>query len=206
MKYALALVAAATLAACGGGGGSVSGAAPYPTPTPVAAEPARPVSTCSVAVWGDSIAGGVYPLMDKRLDVHWYGMPGTTAAVGLPQFLQSPLAETYIVIEYGTNDANFKSFSYEYDMRTMLDRVKAMKKVPVLTGLSRTTYGDGQLHNAYNALASQLAKEYGAMWIDWGAVPGELQADGIHPDPTLYKALADKLSNSIAEVCYGKQQ
>lgn len=211
MKARTAIAAAAllALAACGGGGGGGGAAMPVsvaaapaadPKPAPTEQPPGK-VPSCSVAYWGDSIAGITTPLLGKGLEVGGHAVIGGTAQAALPTFLQDPLSSRFIVIQYGTNDSNAEQ-SIEVPLRSMLDRVKAAGRTAVLTGLSNATQGDMAYHALNNALAGNLAREYGALFVDWAAVPwsaADLKADGVHPADAYAQRLADALTGAIVK-------
>lgn len=213
----VAIAMAMILVGCGGGGGSgSSGSMPSFTAAaatataaeePVAAPEPTPVSSpskvtgCTVGYWGDSIAGLTTPHMDKRLQMSGHAVIGGTAQAAQATLLQDELAERFQVVEYGTNDSN-SMVPFEPAMRAMLDRIKAKGRTPVLTGLSNATVGEMAYRATYNAITGQLAKEYGAIFANWAAVPwspSDLKADGVHPNEDYQKRLADRLSAVILE-------
>lgn len=211
MKARTAIAAAAllALAACGGGGGGGGAAMPVsvaaapaadPKPAPTEQPPGK-AAPCSVAYWGDSIAGITTPLLGKGLQVGGHAVIGGTAEAAQSVFLQDPLESRFVVIEYGTNDANGHR-PYEPAMRSMLERVKAMGRTAVVVGLSNATQGDMVYRATYNALAGNLAREYGALFVDWAAVPwsaSDLKADGVHPLDAYAQRLADRLTQVIVD-------
>lgn len=120
-------------------------------------------------------------------------VPATTASSRLAEFLDDRLDSRLVVIQFGINDANFGQL-YEPAMRSMLDRLKTLGRIAVVTGISNGTYPMPQ-RPAYNAIAQRLAAEYGALFADWDGVPwsAEEVPDGIHPTPAYSKRLSDKL-------------
>lgn len=208
----LALAALLTLTACGGGGGGESGGVPITFPgaattqgvakdTAPASE-APPAAPCSVAYWGDSISSQTGPRIDKRLQLTPHAVVGGTATAARAPFLQDPLTERFIVIQYGINDANFK-IALEPALRSMLERVKAIGRTPVLTGISQATAGEFGLYMTHNAVVRKLATEYGAIYADWPGVPfsgaADLMPDGIHPLDGYAQRLADRLSQALLD-------
>lgn len=216
MKKVMVMMVAATaafLAGCGGGGGGggVGGSGEPPnvlvatlTPAPVATPAASAVGACTTDYWGDSISALTAPKLDPKLKATTHTVIGGTAQAALPQFLQAPLAAQFIVIEYGTNEANSQQ-PLAPALRSMLDRVKALGRTPVLTGLSRATAGDAAYHATFTALVEQLAGEYGAVYANWPAVqfdgPSDLQPDGVHPADAYAQRLADAVSQKLRDMC-----
>jgi len=212
-RIAITTAALALLTACGGGGGgsaggfallttqSDNGTAPA-TKAPTVEQPPEKAPQCSVAFWGDSIAGQVAPKLGKGLQLQNHATPAHTAGMDLGAFLQDPLVARFVVIEYGTNDANFGSDLYG-PLRSMLDWVKAKGRTAVLTGLSNGTVGNAAARATYNALTVQLAKEYGALFADWPSVQYDSVSDltdGVHPDADYQQRLADRLTQTIVAV------
>ncbi|WP_177142590.1 GDSL-type esterase/lipase family protein [Variovorax sp. YR216] len=144
--------------------------------------------------------------MDERLHVNVHPVYGGTAIAAQASVLQDAMAERFIVIQYGMNDSNYKS-PIEPAFRSMLDRVKAMGRTPVLTGISTATAGEVMLRAVYNVTIANLAKEYGALYANWpGDVAydaGSLMADGVHPTDDYQQRLADKLSATILAAAPG---
>lgn len=219
---AFALTALLALSACGKGDGSGSGGGSPPSRavtgshTGVASATGKnsmvrkaevkaptPASPCSVGYWGDSISALTEPLMDDRLDISLHAVPGGTAKAAQETFLQDALAERFIVIQYGMNDANGQ-VPVEATLRSMLDRVKAKGRTPVLTGISRASAGEVMLRVAYNVQIAGLATEYSALHADWPGLPfnaaADLMDDGVHPNDGYQQRLADKLSETILAV------
>lgn len=206
-RTAIAVAALAALTACGGGGGGSGGAVPFAAapaspasePKTQAEQPPGKVPACSVAYWGDSISALTAPRLGKGLQVALHSVVGGTAAANAPAFLQDPLVARFVVLEFGTNDANAHA-PFEPAMRSMLERIKAVGRTPVVVGLSNATVGEALYHATYNALAGNLAREYGALFVDWAAVtwsPADLMADGVHPADAYQKRLADELTRTI---------
>lgn len=203
-RTAMAAAALVALAACGGGGGgATSGFATAIEAKPVQTEQPpnkQPPAPCSVAYWGDSISAMTAPRIGKGLQVNVHGVIGGTAQAALPTFLQDPLAERFVVIEYGMNDSNgAAASSFEMSVRSMLDRVKAVGRTPVLTGISNATAGEVGVRANLNLLLSKLATDYGAVWANWPATSGALTADGVHPTDAYAQALADALTAAIVK-------
>lgn len=223
MKQALkisALALAAMLAACGGGGGggSSGGALPIiPVATPAApvapAAPAMPArAECTVQFEGDSILGGWYsgtqrhsptPAADVvRMRPAWsitdLSASGMSAGRRAPVFINESVAARVVVIEYGMNDAN-ESADYETPLRTILQRVKALGKTAIITGLSHTKAGHPIPRDAYDAIARRVASEEGVIFADWDAVPAtdDDMADQLHPNQAYSTRLAEQLVRAL---------
>jgi lysophospholipase L1-like esterase len=214
-RLMLTLAVAAALAACGGGGG---GGAPASFPVAGATvtadtpkdggevkleqpAPPAPVPSCSFAYWGDSISAMTAPRIGKGIQVELHGVVGGTAQAAQFALLQDPLAARFIALEYGTNDSNGK-VPYEPAMRAMLDRIKAVGRTPVIVGLPNATIGEATYHATYNALAGQLAQQYGALFVDWASVPwqaSDLMPDGVHPKDDYQQRLADRITQVITD-------
>lgn len=206
-RTAIAVAALVALAACGGGGGSGGAAfAPVAAPAPEtktqAEQPvAKQPGACTVAFWGDSISALTSPRLGKGLQVQLHGVIGGTAEAAQAAFLQDALAARFVVLEYGTNDSNGRR-PFEPAMRSMLERIKAVGRTPVVVGLSNATAGELLVHAAYNGTAKSLAREYGALFVDWAAVtwsPADLMADGVHPVDAYQQRLADRLTQAIVD-------
>jgi lysophospholipase L1-like esterase len=204
----LCALAAFSIGGCGGGGGGsgpVMGnpmsAAPVETKQPEPSKAPTP-AVCSLAYWGDSISGMTRSRIGAGISVASHGVIGGTAAAAVPVLLQDPLAERFVALEYGTNDANSQT-PYEPAMRSMLERIRAVGRSAVIVGLSNATAGDMVYRATYNALARKLAGEYGATFVDWSSVtwsPADLQPDGVHPDDAYAQRLADALTAAIVSV------
>jgi lysophospholipase L1-like esterase len=196
-KVLAASAAALALVACGGGGGGagvVVTAAPPPVATPAVASAA--VGVCSVEIWGDSIAALTAPRLATTLQVDLHAVVGGTAQDALAAFLQDPLAARFIVIEYGTNDANAGS-DLEVPVRSMLQWADAKGRTVVLTGTPHEVAGEVAVEANYNLWLSTLGRAY----ADWPGVayagPSDLMADGVHPADAYQQRLADALSKTI---------
>jgi len=220
MKYthhtAIALaVGACILSGCSGGGsgGSAGGsaaslaslqtAAGTTTKTGTRAPAVQPpADACSVAYWGDSVSALTGPKLDKRLHVAMHAVVGGTAQAALPQVLQDTMAERFVVIEYGTNDANYKA-DLATPMRSMLDYAKSKQRKPVLTAMSNATAGELAYHSTLNLVIASLAGEYKSLFANWPTVQyagaGDLMPDGVHPNDGYQQRLADRLSQTILD-------
>jgi lysophospholipase L1-like esterase/predicted small lipoprotein YifL len=216
MKARTVIAAAAllALAACGGGGGgSMPPASAFSTaseaPAQQSAQPEQPAQIpdkkaaatgCTVAYWGDSISALTESKLGKGLAVTAHAVIGGTAQAALPTFLQDPMVERFVVIQYGMNDSNGAGASaFETSIRSMLDRAKAVGRTPVLTGISKATAGEVGVRANLNLLLSQLANDYGALWANWPSTSGALMADGVHPADDYQQLLADKLTRVIVD-------
>ncbi|VTU34264.1 SGNH/GDSL hydrolase family protein [Variovorax sp. RA8] len=213
-RGALSAFAFAVLAGCGGGGGGSGGApmallpaAPKEQP---AEQPIKPPPICSVTLYGDSILHGgtvagqlletpaaaiqrmrpMYRLVDRSRN-------GDSVLLRLPSFLADQIDTRFVVIEHGMNDAG-NGFDYREPLRSMVQRVKALKATPVVTGLSHVR-GAPAWRDTYDALARQVATEEGAIFADWGAAPysDADMADDVHPAQAYSTRLVDKLVRAL---------
>lgn len=214
-----ALAAALALTACGGGGGGGGGsgggmpmlplapvAAPAPTPAP-----ATPARDCSVTLYGDSILNGstfsagriaepptagiqrlrpAYRVVDRS-------QAGDNAQQRMPSMLNDAIDTRIVVIEQGLNDAG-NSLPYEAPLRAMVQRVKALGKLPIVTGISQAKVAVAN-RDAYDAIALRVASEEGATFADWGAVsvvPTDM-ADDVHPAQAQSTRLVEQLVKAL---------
>jgi len=204
MKHILmiASLAAAALVGCGGGGGGAGGGVPAslvatsPPAAPPAASASPAAGDCTVAYWGDSISALTAPRLDPRITVHAHSVVGGTAQAAQTAFLQDPLAEPIVVLEYGTNDANGGS-DLEAPLSSMIDRASSLHRTIILTGIPHETAGAVAVEANYNFWMSTLNLPY----VNWGSTSGGLMADGVHPDDAYQQVLADALSAKILESC-----
>jgi hypothetical protein len=198
---AIILLAVAALSGCGGGGGG-GGAPPLLTvaETPPVATPAPSgAGGCTIALWGDSIAALTQARLNPGFKVTGHAVVGGTAAAAQATFLQDPLAEDIIVLQYGMNDANSET-PMAAPVQSMLDWAKAKGKPVVITGISRDTAGDQAYWATYNALLEQMAP----VWANWPGVafagPSDLMPDGVHPNEAYQTRLADQLSAVLEKI------
>ncbi|MDR6538843.1 SGNH/GDSL hydrolase family protein [Variovorax soli] len=203
---------------CGGGGGG--GGAPImgiPTSAPTkearSEQPIKPPPVCTVWLEGDSILNGSSPAgrlteppaaAIKRLrpayTVTDRSMPGNYVTMRMPGFLAEIIDARFVVLEFGMNDGG-NGFDYREPLRSMVQRVKALGKTPIVTGLSRVR-GAPPWRDAYDALAHQVATEEGATFADWGAVPysDADMADDVHPAQSYSTPLAEKIVRALDAV------
>ncbi|MFH0134835.1 GDSL-type esterase/lipase family protein [Variovorax sp. VaC1] len=200
--------------------------APAPASTPSAAATSTPAEAlpssdtgpadCSVTLYGDSVLNGgtnidgVGPAHIKEppamglvrlrplVTVTDRSVPGDFALKRLPFLLSDPITTRFVVIEHGLNDAG-NGFEYEKPLRSMVQRVKALGKVPIVTGLSRVKEGWVDQRDAYDAIASRVAKEEGATFANWGAVPfsPDDMADAVHPAQPYSTRLTEQLARTV---------
>jgi hypothetical protein len=197
----LTLCALLALTACGGGGeGTTSGGIPGYGIT-VAAEPDSgipAVSDCSIRFEGDSILYGADGMGKRSIDppaailarlrpkftIDDQSTPGESAARRMPVLINMSISSRLVVVQFGMNDAG-NATAYEPAMRAILERMKALGKQAIVTGISRTSPDAAPLQHreAYDAIARKLAGEYGLPFADWGSVdlPAALMLDGVHP-------------------------
>lgn len=208
----------------GGGGGGASGGAVGIPPTSnasMASAPSgqtkdtltaqeAPVKECSVSLYGDSILRGSYlhhgisvtipepPAATLRRIRPAYNVidnsrDGNSVLLDLHRFLNSSFDTRFVVIEYGINDAGH-GFIYEEPLRSMVRRVKATGREPIVTGLSRTT---DELSNRieYNAAARRVAEQEGALFADWDSVRFDKSEmmDRVHPAQPYSTRLAERI-------------
>lgn len=209
-KLTTAAALVMVLSACGGGGGGGGGGvAAMPIALPVAQAPAAPPPAsvdCSVTLYGDSILYG-YTNAGRLSEPPASGIkrlrpayrvedrtePGDYVLRRLPTFLNQTIDTRFVVIEHGMNDAG-NGFDYESPLRTMVQRVKALGAVPVITGLSNVRV-PLEKREAYNAIARRIADEEGAVFADWNAVAYDSadMADDVHPAQPYSTRLTEKL-------------
>ncbi|RUR71879.1 SGNH/GDSL hydrolase family protein [Variovorax guangxiensis] len=212
----------------GGGGGAAMGMLPVAS-TSVPATAAAPAQDsgassstaspvdCSVTLYGDSILYGgtnitgagpgrlqeppavglvrIRPLVTVSDRTE----PGDYATRRLPFFMNDRITSRFVVIEHGLNDAG-NGFDYETPLRTMVQRVKALQKTAIVTGLSHVREGVDQ-RDAYDAIASRVAKEEGVAFANWGSVPFTRDstdfADDVHPAQPYSTRLTEQLARTI---------
>lgn len=199
-----ALFLAAILAGCGGGGGGGGGgmavlpmsAAPQQAaPEPAPAEPVKPAPVCSVWLEGDSILAGTFFPMQRLAEIPAAAIqrqrpafrvvdrstPGNHVALRMQGFLSEQIDTRFVVLEFGMNDGG-NGLDYKEPLRAMVQRVKALGKTPIVTGLSRVR-GAPEWRDRYNELARQVAEEEGAIWAAWGDAEysDADMADDVHP-------------------------
>lgn len=210
-RSTLSAFACAVLAGCGGGGGgapmALLPAAPKEQPTE---QPIKPPPICSVTLYGDSILHGgtlagrlaeppaaaitrmrpMYRVVDRSSN-------GDYVLLRLPSFLADQIDTRFVVIEHGINDGG-NGFDYREPLRSMVQRVKALKATPVVTGLSHVR-GAPAWRGTYDALARQIAQEEGAIFADWGAVPysDADMADDVHPGQAYSTRLAEQIVQAL---------
>ncbi len=219
MKKLIAIIfAAAVLTACGGGGGG--GAASFPvgvptTPVVTTPTPAVEAPVCTVALFGDSILHGGYnvsfrlaippadnlKIQRSKYTVSDYSYNGGNAVQYLPEYLNKTVDSRIVVIEFGVNDAG-NGLVYEYPMRQMLDRAKALNKIIIIPGIVKSAEPFAR-YNEYNNIAKNLASEYGATWAGWDEVTFNKDTDtmdGLHPTQEYSNRLVEALSSTLDKV------
>lgn len=215
------LCALLALVGCGGGGeGTTSGGIPGYGVT-VAAEPvegAPPAAVdCSIRFEGDSILYGADGRGQRSSDppaailkrirpaysIDDQSTPGETATRRMPILVNLPISSRLVVVQFGMNDAG-NATAYEPAMRAILERMKALGKQAIVTGISRTSPDAAPLEHreAYDAIARRLAGEYGVPFADWGSVelPAALMLDGVHPGIEGTQRLVVKLAAALDAV------
>lgn len=191
------------LTGCGGGGGGGGSGEPpsaslVVTPAPPVASPAVPaVGGCTIAYWGDSISALTGPKMKLVPTLH--AVVGGTASAALAAFLQDPLTERFIIIEYGTNDAN-AGVDLTAPVLSMLAWAKARNRVVILTGIPHEVTGNLAVEANYSLWQSQQ----GVPYADWPGVayagPSDTMPDGVHPADDYQQRLADRLDATIEKL------
>jgi hypothetical protein len=207
MKRALSILALASLAACGGGGGEA-----FTGPAAEAPKPAAPI--CTVSLEGDSIQWGGYanggPVVMRLEEPHYlaikrmrpkyevtdFSKNGEAAVTRLPAFLNISPPGRIVVIQYGVNDTGAASNvdAYKEALRSMVQRVKAFGKIPVITGLSMSVIPK---LTEFNAAAKQVATEENVIFADWASAVWNPDTDmdvvgGAHPKQAYSLRLAEK--------------
>lgn len=212
MRAALSIIALCALTACGGGGGGGGSFMPIamgPAPVkedPQPEQPIKPPPVCSVTLYGDSILHGgtvAGPLFEtpaaalKRMRPMYRVVDnsrnGDYVLLRLPVFLADQIDTRFVVLEHGMNDGG-NGFDYREPLRSMVQRVKALNKTPIVTGLSHVR-GAPAWRDTYDQLARQVAGEEGAIFADWGSVQyadGDM-ADDVHPAQAYSLRLVEQL-------------
>lgn len=213
------LAAAALLAACGGGSGGGMPMLPVALPAAAPAQPSAPAAPagpdCSVTLYGDSILFGstmqgrlaeppaaaikrlrpAYRVVDRS-------EPGDYVQRRLPTFLSDAIDTRIVVIEHGMNDAG-NGFTYAEPLRSMLQRVKALNKTAIVTGLSRVAAGVPE-RAAYDDTARRVAGEENVTFADWSAVRYDAadMADDVHPAQAYSTRLTEQLVAALDKVAW----
>lgn len=214
-KTVIAAAALALLAACGGGGGgggggfAVAGLPAKQDPQPE--QPIKPPPICSVWLEGDSILNGSFFPASKLAEVPAAALtrmrpmyrvvdktvPGNSVQMRMSGFLSEQFDTRFVVIQFGINDGG-NGFDYREPLRTLVQRVKALGKTPIVTGLSHVR-GAPAWRDSYDALARQVAEEEGAIFADWGAAafdPADM-ADDVHPAQAYSLRLVEQLVRAL---------
>jgi len=211
-RYAFAAAALVALAACGGGGGSDAESAKPEAPRPV----------CSVSLYGDSILWGGYAnggsvvmrleeppaaalkRLRPKYDVTDYSLNGDSATVRLPAFLNDNPPGRIVVLQYGVNDTGMapSANAYAESLRSMVQRVKALGKTPVITGLSRSVIPKRDL---FDDTARRVAYEESVVFADWSAAEWHPDTDmdvvgGAHPKQAYSLRLVERIALALDKV------
>ena len=215
-RLAGAFLAGLILAGCGGGGGGGGSVAlpgyigQPPKVEPAPEQPIKPPPVCSVQLEGDSVLHGAFTggsLAEvpaaalKRLRPAYRVVDRTQSGnyvnLRLPTFLAEPADTRFVVLQFGLNDGG-QGMDYREPLRSMVQRVKAQKLTPMITGLSRVR-GAPPWRDAYDELARQVASEEGAIFADWGAAAyadGDM-ADDLHPAQAYSTRLVEQLVKAL---------
>jgi hypothetical protein len=205
------------LAGCGGGGGgSGSGGMPIaslpaPKEPPAAEQPIKPPPVCSVWLEGDSILNGSFFPSQRLAEIPAAALarmrpmyrvvdrtvPGNSVQLRMGGFLAEQIDTRFVVLQFGINDGG-NGFDYREPLRSMIQRVKALGKTPIVTGLSRVR-GAPPWRDAYDQLAYQVATEEDSIFADWGSVPysDADMADDVHPGQEYSTRLTQQLVKAL---------
>ena len=214
MKLLCTIVTLCALSACGGGGSSVAG--------PVTVE-VNSNSICS-ATGIPTTCAKMFPadwVVDDRaitgLSLHslangysnvWVG--GPIGKNGVQQaFNNTPHTSQFIVVELGGNDAYEARdpVVFEADLRVILLHIRAIGKVPVVTGIVPFKAGPPGFDAAtvaraieLNAIVHRVAIELSVTDAHWDAAPFDSSTDtvdGIHRTETALRKLVARLVDTI---------
>lgn len=215
MERAITLgLATAGLVLCVGCGSGKKLAPVVDVPAPVRAKSPQDGNKCSVTLYGDSILYGTFgatptnrlaeppAIAIERMRPAYFVVdrtaPGDFLNFRLPKFMRDRIDTPVVVIEHGMNDAGNR-FDYAEPLRSMIRRVQALGKTPIVTGLSRPRSGEIGTRDAYDAMARRVAAEEGAIFADWGAVTvvdADL-ADALHPGQAYSNRLTEQLVKAL---------
>jgi len=205
------IACAAALAACGGGGGGAEADVPQAS--------AKPAPVCTVSLYGDSILWGGYAnggsvvmrleeppaaalkRMRPKYEVTDFSLNGDSATVRLPSFLNDAPPGRIVVLQYGVNDTGMapSAAAYAETLRSMVQRVKALNKTPVITGLSRSVIPKRDL---FDDTARRVAYEESVVFADWSAAEWFPDTDvdvvgGAHPKQAYSLRLVERLAVAL---------
>lgn len=211
----LVMAVCVILYACGGGGSSA------------------PKSPPSVELNADSIcdAKGIPTTCAKMLPANWVvddravaGLTLHSLSVGYsavwvggplgkngPQvaFDKTPHPSTYVVVQQGINDAYEARdpLVFEAELRAILLHIKALGKIPVVTGVlpfraSPTGFDSATITRAveFNSIVHRVALELGVLDAHWDKVPFNPDTDtvdDIHRTEAAVRALVIRLQETI---------
>jgi len=127
----------------------------------------------------------------------------------MASFLNEDLPGEVVVIQWGINDVMQAPAYYKQALRAEVQRVNALGKRPVVTGLARIIDPAYVIfRDAGDQIAREVAGEEGAAFADWGSVPFNVSEmiDPIHPGPIYQGRLTERLAetlDAVAPECAG---
>jgi hypothetical protein len=216
MKAALVVLASALLVACGGGGGSSGGGMLPIAGMPVATTPAEPApepapervkeKDCTVLLAGDSILRGeslsgalahrpADRLREAGFIVTDAAVSGQAITLHIGTFLNTPLPERIVVIEWFANDLML-GLPFEGPLRQAVQHVKASGRKVVMTG----AYPRGGTQ-AQRDIVRRIAAEEGAAYAAWDESVGEpMSATDPHPSQAYSDDLAARIVTALRSI------
>ena len=192
--------------------------APAPSPTPAETPDPRP----KIIAFGDSLTSGFgipereksYPaLLQKRLDAEGYsykvlnhGQGGDTSQRGLERlYLATGIGSAEIlIVEFGANDAaqNIPVETIRANLDEILTRIAASNKRTLLCGIRLPEGKDGAYSDRFAAMFRELARKHNVDVLEdfmkgVAGEPSHLLADGIHPNESGARIIADRVFDSL---------
>ena len=189
-----------------------------PSPTPAETPDPRP----KIIAFGDSLTSGFgiperersYPaLLQKRLDAEGYsykvlnhGQGGDTSQQGLDRlYLATGIGSAEIlIVEFGANDAaqNVPVETVRANLDQILTRIAATNKRVLLCGIRPPEGKDVAYSNGFAAMFRELAQVHNVELLedfmkDVAGEPSHLLADGIHPNESGTRIIADRVFDSL---------
>lgn len=200
------------------GNADASSDAQKPAESEIPASPSKPIEICTVELYGDSIMAGngtpETPAMTlQRIRpgfkvVADHAVAGTMLSMLYPSFASHPRGARFVVIENGVIDSwrGLSPLTMQAMYSSMIEKLRAEGRVPVLTGFSRQTL-DGVLsgeqivrRDPYDAFFKNYAGSVDVAFADWGSVrfdgPVDL-LDGVHPNKTYSDRLVEQLASTL---------
>lgn len=177
---------------------------------------AESVVTC----FGDSLTAGygldesqAWPALLGQAHPTWRvinaGVSGDTTTAGLQRIAWALKAKpNYVLIALGANDGlrGQDPELIESNLRTLVERVRAAKAIPVLIGLQLPTNLGADYRQRFAAIFPRIATDLKVPLIPFllVGVAGNPQlnlADGVHPNAAGQKIIADTVSTSLQRLC-----